>query len=64
VTGRPRVVALVGVDGSGKTTQAYRLATARRSAASTRGPKTTRARTSWRLRPPRTGHCRNLALLW
>ncbi|MDQ7907834.1 dTMP kinase [Phytohabitans sp. ZYX-F-186] len=28
VTGRPRVVALVGVDGSGKTTQAHRLATA------------------------------------
>jgi dTMP kinase len=28
VTGRPQVVALVGVDGSGKTTQAHRLATA------------------------------------
>lgn len=28
MTGRPRVVALVGVDGSGKTTQAHRLASA------------------------------------
>lgn len=32
MTGRPRVVALVGVDGSGKTTQAHRLAAALREA--------------------------------